>query len=68
MCQGCEQLFDTKEAIKAHQQYYMDQDDYTHTGQSTITIKEPTYHPAEYKDEIVTDVPERKEKRQVGCE
>ena len=68
MCQGCEQLFDTKEAIKAHQQYYMDQDDYSHTGSSTITIKEPTYHPAEYRDEIVTDIPERKEKRQVGCE
>lgn len=68
MCQGCEQLFDTKEAIKAHQQYYLDQDDYSHTGSSTITIKEPTYHPAEYKDEIITDVPERKEKRQVGCE
>lgn len=68
MCQGCEQLFDTKEAIKAHQQYYLDKDDYSHAGSSTITIKEPTYHPAEYKDEIITDVPERKEKRQVGCE
>ena len=42
--------------------------DYSCTGTATVTIKGPTFHPAEYKDEIVTDVPERKEKRQVGCE
>ena len=55
MCQGCEQLFDTKEAIKAHQQYYLDKDDYSHAGSSTITIKEPTYHPAEYETRTVVD-------------
>ena len=68
MCQGCEQLFDTEDAIEQHQQTAIMQSDYSHVGSSTITIKAPTYHPAEYKDEIVTDIPERKEKRQVGCE
>lgn len=68
MCQGCEQLFDTEDAIEQHQQTAIMQSDYSHVGSSTITIKAPTYHPAEYKDEIITDIPERKEKRQVGCE
>lgn len=68
MCQGCEQLFDTEDAIEQHQQTAIMQGDYSHVGSSTITVKAPTYHPAEYKDEIVTDIPERKEKRQVGCE
>ena len=37
MCQGCEQLFDTENELTAHQQYYMDQDDYTHTGTATVS-------------------------------
>lgn len=68
MCQGCEQLFDTEDAIEQHQQAAIIQGDYSHTGSSTITIKAPTYHPAEYESKVITDVPERKEKRQVGCE
>ena len=68
MCQGCEQLFDTEDAIEQHQQAAIIQGDYSHAGSSTITIKAPTYHPAEYENKVITDVPERKEKRQVGCE
>ena len=67
-CRGCNQLFDTEESIKQHQQYYLDQDDYSHTGSATVTISTPTYHPAEYEEKTIIDVPERKEKRQVGCE
>lgn len=67
-CGGCNQLFDTDNELASHQEVAMMQGDYSHTGSSTVDIKGPTYHPAEYKDEIVIDVPERKEKRQVGCE
>lgn len=68
MCQGCEQLFSTEDAIEQHQQVAIMNGDYSHTGSSTITIKAPVYHPAEYKETIVVDAPERKEKQQVGCE
>lgn len=68
MCQGCEQLFSTEDAIEQHQQAAIMNGDYSHTGSSTITIKTPVYHPAEYKETIVVDAPERKEKQQVGCE
>lgn len=67
-CRGCNQLFDTENELSEHQQTKIMNGDYSCTGTATVTIKEPTYHPAEYKDEIVTDVPERKEKRQIGCE
>lgn len=67
-CGGCLQLFDTEDAIEQHQQSAILQGDYSHTGSSTVSIKDPIEHPAEYKDKIITDVPERKEKRQVGCE
>lgn len=67
-CRGCNQLFDTENELSEHQQTKIMNGDYSCTGTATVTIKEPTYHPAEYKDEIITDVPERKEKRQVGCE
>lgn len=68
MCQGCEQLFSTEDAIEQHQQAAIMNGDYSHTGSSTITIKAPVYHPTEYKETIVVDAPERKEKQQVGCE
>lgn len=68
MCQGCEQLFDTEDAIEQHQQTAIMQGDYSHAGSSTITIKAPIYHPAEYENKTIIDIPERKEKRQVGCE
>lgn len=55
MCQGCEQLFDTEDAIEQHQQTAMMQGDYSHAGSSTITIKAPTYHPAEYETRTVVD-------------
>lgn len=67
-CRGCNQLFDTENELSEHQQAKIMNGDYSCTGTATVTIKGPTFHPAEYKDEIVTDVPERKEKRQVGCE
>lgn len=55
MCQGCEQLFSTEDAIEQHQQTAMMQGDYSHTGSSTITIKAPVYHPAEYETRTVVD-------------
>lgn len=55
MCQGCEQLFSTEDAIEQHQQTAMMQGDYSHAGSSTITIKAPTYHPAEYETRTVVD-------------
>lgn len=54
-CRGCNQLFDTEESIKQHQQYYLDQDDYSHTGSATVTISAPTYHPAEYETRTIVD-------------
>ncbi len=69
ICQGCEQLFDTENELTAHQQYYMDQDNYTHTGTGTLRVVVNTiYHPERKEPRPIVDVPERKEKRQVGCE
>lgn len=69
ICQGCEQLFDTENELTAHQQYYMDQDNYTHTGTGTLRVVVNTiYHPEKKEPKTIVDVPERKEKRQVGCE
>ena len=69
ICQGCEQVFDTENELTAHQQYYMDQDDYTHTGTGTLRVVVNTiYHPERKEPRTIVDVPERKEKRQVGCE
>lgn len=67
-CRGCNQLFDTENELSEHQQTKIMNGDYSCVGTATVTIKESTYHPAEYKNEIITDVPERKEKRQIGCE
>ena len=69
ICQGCEQVFDTENELTAHQQYYMDQDDYTHTGTGTLRVVVNTiYHPERKEPRTIVDVPERKEKRQIGCE
>lgn len=65
-CQ-CGLLFDTMAECNAHQQERTDNEDYNHGSSSTVS-GERIEHSAEYKDEIVTDVPERKEKRQIGCE
>lgn len=69
-CGGCNQLFDTADALTVHQKSYVKQGDYSHTGSSTVdgVIVDVINHPAEYEDKIITDIPERKEKRQVGCE
>lgn len=69
ICQGCEQVFDTENELTAHQQYYMDQDNYTHTGTGTLRVVVNTiYHPERKEPRTIVDVPERKEKKQVGCE
>lgn len=54
-CGGCLQLFDTADALTAHQKSYVMQGDYSHTGSSTVDIKAPTYHPAEYETRTVVD-------------
>ena len=35
-CGGCHQLFDTADALTAHQKSYVKQGDYSHTGSSTV--------------------------------
>lgn len=69
-CGGCLQLFDTADALTAHQKSYTKQGDYSHTGSSTVddVVINVINHPAETEERTITDVPERKEKRQVGCE
>lgn len=67
-CGGCRQLFNTADELTAHQQFYTDQDDWSHTGSSTVTTTTKVEHPAEYGEKEVTDIPEHKEKRQIGCE
>lgn len=54
ICQGCEQLFDTPDALTKHQQYYLDQDIYTHAGSATIS-GDRIEHPAEYETRTVVD-------------
>lgn len=65
-CQ-CGVLFDTESELNAHQKSYIKQGDYAHSSSSTVS-GDRIEHPAEYEDKIITDIPERKEKRQVGCE
>ena len=36
-CGGCKQLFDTPDELTAHQQFYTDQDDWSHTGSSVVS-------------------------------
>lgn len=67
-CGGCRQLFNTADELTAHQQFYTDQDDWSHTGSSTVTTTTKVEHPAEYGEKEITDIPEHKEKRQIGCE
>ena len=65
-CQ-CGLLFDTMAECNAHQQERIDNDDYNHGSSSTVpgsVIK----HDAIIDYKTVIDVPERKEKKQVGCE
>lgn len=65
-CQ-CGLLFDTMAECNAHQQERIDNDDYNHGSSSTVpgsVIK----HDAVIDYKTVIDVPERKEKKQVGCE
>lgn len=65
-CQ-CGVLFDTESELNTHQKSYIKQGDYTHSSSSTVSGNR-IEHPAEYEDKIITDIPERKEKRQIGCE
>lgn len=65
-CQ-CGLLFDSMEECNNHQQEKTDNGDYNHGSSSTVSgyvIK----HDAVMGSKTVTDIPERKEKRQVGCE
>ena len=65
-CQ-CGLLFDSMEECNAHQQEKTDNGDYNHGSSSTVSgyvIK----HDAVTGFKTVTDIPERKEKRQIGCE
>lgn len=65
-CQ-CGLLFDSMEECNAHQQEKTDNGDYNHGSSSTVSgyvIK----HDAVMGFKTVTDIPERKEKRQIGCE
>lgn len=57
ICQGCEQIFNTENELTAHQQYYMEQDNYTHTGAGTLSgvVVNTIYHPAEYETRTVVD-------------
>lgn len=57
ICQGCEQIFNTENELTAHQQYYMEQDNYTHTGAGTLSgvVVDTIYHPAEYETRTVVD-------------
>lgn len=36
-CGGCKQLFDTPDELTVHQQFYTDQDDWSHTGSSVVS-------------------------------
>lgn len=54
-CGGCRQLFNTADELTAHQQFYMDQDDYSHTGSSVVTTTTQVEHPAEYETRTVVD-------------
>lgn len=65
-CQ-CGLLFDSMEECNVHQQEKIDNGDYNHGSSSTVSgyvIK----HDAVMGFKTVTDIPERKEKRQIGCE
>lgn len=65
-CQ-CGLLFDSMEECNVHQQEKIDNGDYNHGSSSTV----PGYvikHDAVMGFKTVTDIPERKEKRQIGCE
>ena len=65
-CQ-CGLLFDTMEECNNHQQEKTDNGDYNHGSSSTVSgyvIK----HDAVMGSKTVTDIPERTEKRRVGCE
>ena len=65
-CQ-CGLLFDSMEECNVHQQEKTDNGDYNHGSSSTVSgyvIK----HDAVMGFKTVTDIPERKEKRQIGCE
>lgn len=57
ICQGCEQIFNTENELTAHQQYYMEQDNYTHTGAGTLSgvVISTINHPAEYETRTVVD-------------
>lgn len=65
-CQ-CGLLFDSMEECNVHQQEKTDNGDYNHGSSSTVSgyvIK----HDAVMGFKTVTDIPERKEKHQIGCE
>ena len=70
ICQGCEQIFDTENELTAHQKSYVKQGDYSHTGTGTLSgvVINTIYHPERKEPRTIVDVPERKEKRQIGCE
>ncbi len=53
-CSGCLQLFDSPDALTEHQQYYLEQDIYTHAGSSTVS-ENRIAHPTEYKTRTVID-------------
>lgn len=56
-CGGCNQLFDTADALTVHQKSYVKQGDYSHTGSSTVdgVIVDVINHPAEYETRTVVD-------------
>lgn len=53
-CSGCLQLFDSPDALTEHQQYYLEQDIYTHAGSSMVYASQ-IEHPAEYETHIIVD-------------
>lgn len=57
-CGGCMQLFDTPDALTAHQKSYIfGSGDYSHTGSSTVSgvVIGTVEHPAEYETHTVVD-------------
>lgn len=57
-CGGCIQLFDTPDALTAHQKSYIfGSGDYSHTGSSTVSgvVIGTVEHPAEYETRTVVD-------------
>lgn len=57
-CGGCMQLFDTPDALTAHQKSYIfGSGDYSHTGSSTVSgvVIGTVEHPAEYETRTVVD-------------